>query len=119
LSQSAEFYIVDVRPEWSRKPYITVWRPNDAGYAFPLSWGGIYSKEHVDAHPRYYANKKGTKRYECFPVPREVVEALAIPKPAPRMIDGDVGPVVVNSAKTRAALRKARYLPPVTDEVQK
>lgn len=114
----SDFYIIDMRPEWSRKPYITVWRPDDAGYAYPLSWGGKYSKETVDAAPGYYCNRgacasgQPRKRLTRFPVPCDVVEALAIPKPTPRIIDGDTGPVLVNDAKTRAALRKAKYMPP-------
>jgi hypothetical protein len=40
-----------------------------------------------------------------------VVEALAIPTPKPRIIDGDTGPVLVNDQRTRDALRKAKYIP--------
>ncbi|MEO0034251.1 MAG: hypothetical protein RLZZ501_274 [Pseudomonadota bacterium] len=113
----AEFYIIDLRPDFMRKPYITVWRPDDAGYAYPLTWAGRYSKETVDAHPGYYANRgclasgRPSTRLDRFPAPCEVVEALATPKPKPGIIDGDAGPVLVNDAKTRAALRRAKYLP--------
>jgi hypothetical protein len=104
-----EFYIVDLRPEWARKPYVTVWRPDNAGYAYPLSWGGVYRLDELK--PGYHANKKGTARFENFPVPRAIVEALAIPEPRPGVIDGNAGPVIVNNAKTRGILRAAMFVP--------
>ncbi len=106
------FYIVDVRSEWLGKPYITVWRPDNAGYAYPLSWAGKYTRAQIDERPRYYHKRRdGHKRtLDRFPVPCAVVDALAI-KPAPKIIDGDAGPVVPNLAPIRAALRKARYTP--------
>ena len=120
MSPTDEFYIIDLRPEWARKPYLTVWRPDNAGYAFPLSWGGIYSRETIDREPHYYATRMGYRQWKRFPVPRAVVERLAQPKPRPGIIDGDAGPVLPNDANTKAALRKARYLPDtLTDEVQK
>jgi hypothetical protein len=109
-----EFYIVDLRPEWQRPkryPYVTVWRPNDCGYAYPLAWAGIYSKARIDAKPSYYANAKGTGTAMNFPVPRAVVESLAIPRPRPGVVDGDAGPVLPNTAEIRRALRRARYRP--------
>lgn len=107
----ADFYIIDMRSEWARKPYITLWRPNDCGYAFPISWAGRYSREKIEAGGSYYATRQGTTRWKRFPVPCDVVERLAIPKPKPGIIDGDAGPVLVNDAKTRAALRAAKVLP--------
>lgn len=109
-----EFYIVDMRPEWQRPkryPYITVWRPNNCGYAFPLAWAGIYTKECVDSAPGYYANAKGTGTLMNFPVPRAVVEALAIPAPRPGVVEEDVGPVLPNTTEVRNALRAACYRP--------
>lgn len=114
----SDFYIVDMRPDWARKPYITVWRPDDAGYAYPLAWAGKYSKDRVDANPGYYCNRGATasgqprRHLTRFPVPCAVVEALAVAEPKPGVVDGDTGPVLINDAKTRAALRKAKYLPP-------
>ena len=73
------FYIVDVRPDWVGNPYVTVWRPENAGYAYPLSWAGKYTQEVIDGEPSYYHKVRyGTKRaLDRFPVPCEVVEALA------------------------------------------
>lgn len=107
-----QFMIVDVRAEWRHKPYITLWRPDDAGYAYPLPWAGRYSRERIDEHPSYYATPTfGNERVlERYPVPVEAVERLAIP-PTPGMIDGDTGPVLKNDARTRRALRRAAYVP--------
>jgi hypothetical protein len=111
-----DFYIIDLRPSFAKNPYITVWRPNDAGYAYPLPWAGKYSKERVGERPGYYAARESSKSGKTdillrFPVPCAVVEALAIPRPRPSIIDGGAGPVLVNDARTRAALRRAKYLP--------
>jgi hypothetical protein len=109
-----EFYIVDLRPEWQRPkhyPYVTVWRPDDRGYAFPLAWAGLYCKARVDSAPGYYANAKGTGTLMNFPVPRAAVEALAIPEPRLGVVDGNVGPVLPNTAAVRRALRRACYRP--------
>lgn len=104
-----DYYIVDVRPSFRGNPYITLWRADNAGYAYPLPWAGKYDRATVDAYPNYYAKKEGS-RFWRFPVPCEAVEQLGV-KPAPRMIDGGAGPVIPNTAKVRAALRRARYLP--------
>jgi hypothetical protein len=114
LEKAAEFYIVDLRPEWRKSksyPYITVWRPNDCGYAYALSWAGIYSKARVDSKPHYYANAKGTRRLMNFPVPRDVVESLSIPEPRSGLIDGNAGPVLPNTPSVRYALWRAAYRP--------
>lgn len=106
------FFIVDVRRAWAGQPYATLWRPDNAGYAYPLPWAGRYTREQIDAAPNlYHATRYGTKRtLDRYPVPCAVVEALAV-SPAPGVVDGDAGPVVPNSAPIRAALRKARYVP--------
>lgn len=111
MSDGPTCYIVDLRSEWARKPYITVWRPDDCGYAFPLSWAGRYEWSKIEAGGSYYATRQGTTRWKRFPVPCEVVERLAIPKPKPGIIDNDAGPVLVNDRRTRAALLKAKKLP--------
>lgn len=105
-----EFFIADLRPNWRRDPYVTFWRPNNAGYAYPLPWAGRYTLEQIEAQPGYYAKAEGG-RYLRFPVPCVEVDGLATDKPAAHVIDGDLGPVVPNTEAIRRALRKARYLP--------
>ncbi len=100
----SNYYIVSLK--WTRRenPYITFWRPDNSGYACPLSWAGKYSEEKVLYEPYYYNDGKNT-----IAVLDEVVEALSIPKPSPGEIDGDVGPVIVNSKSNMKALRASRY----------
>jgi len=107
------FMIVDLRREFRGNPYITLWRPENAGYAYPLPWAGRYSLDELQASPAYYAQRRhGCPRaFDRWPVPVHVVERLAIP-PAPGRIDGDAGPVLRNDERTRRALRRARFLPP-------
>ena len=100
-----EFFIVDLRREFRGKPYITFWRPKNANYAYPLPWSGRYLRADIDAAGGYYAAKEGRSLVR-FAVPCEVAERLGSP-PGPGMVDGDVGPVVVNNAANRKALREA------------
>jgi hypothetical protein len=102
------FFIADLRPSFGGA-CVTLWRPDNAGYAYPLPWAGRYDRETIEAAPGYYATAEGG-RYLRFPVPCAAVEALAR-EPWPGMIDGDAGPVVPNNKATRAALRRARWLP--------
>lgn len=114
-----EFYICDLRPEWQYKPYVTVWRPANCGYAYPLAWAGIYSLDDVeDGGVYYYRPRYETKKaMDRFPVPREVVEALAV-APRPGIIDGNVGPVLPNTKDVRAKLRAAAFRPEsATDKI--
>jgi hypothetical protein len=112
ISGTDQYYIVDVREAWRRKPYVTVWRPKDAGYAFPLPWAGKYTREQIEAHPNYYYTLRygSTRILERYPVACEVVGQLGI-APARGVIDGDIGPVIPNSAQVRKVLRRHRYVP--------
>ncbi|TCQ04071.1 hypothetical protein [Sphingomonas sp. PP-CC-3A-396] len=109
---AATYAIVDLRLEFRGNPYITLWRPKNAGYAYPLPWAGQYSTEQLSAQAGYYAKRRyrHARALDRWPVPWSVVERLAV-QPAPGMIDGDAGPVLRNDARTRSALRRARYLP--------
>lgn len=104
-----QYFIVDLRTEFARKPYITFWRPENGGYAYPLAWAGRYGKAEVIDGGDYYTKREGRSHIR-FAVPCAIVEQLAV-APAPGMIDGDAGPVVVNDAGKRKALRKARLHP--------
>jgi len=105
-----EYYIVDLRPEFSGR-YITFWRPDNAGYAYPLPWAGRYSQATVDEAGSYYHGSKDHRtRVDRFPVPCEIVERFGV-APAPGAIDGDVGPVVPRTEEIRKALKAAKYRP--------
>ncbi len=108
---SEQFFIVDIREQWKCQKYIMFWRPNNRGYASPLSWAGRYDRETVDAGPGYYCNTNGEQILMRFPVPCEVVEAMALTPPDSGDIDDDKGLVLRNSLKVRRKLRAAAYLP--------
>lgn len=103
------FLICDLREDWSKKPYVTFWRPNNANYAYPLPWSGDYSRAVVDKNASYYTEKRG-HIFLRFAVPRDVAESIS-EAPEPGRIDGDAGPVVRNSGVNRRILRKAAYIP--------
>jgi len=107
-----EFFIVDVREGFKGNPYITLWRPDNAGYAYPLPWAGRYSREEIEGRPGYhYSKRDGKKRtLDRYPVPCDLAERHAV-APAKGLIDGDAGPVLPNTAEVRAALRKGRWIP--------
>ncbi|CEG08746.1 hypothetical protein BN961_02164 [Afipia felis] len=103
--QNTEFYICDLRREFSGNPYITVWRPKNAGYAYPLPWAGKYSRAQVIDGGDYYTNRVGRSLVR-FAIPCAVADKLGV-QPAPKMVDGNVGPVLPNTAEVRSALRRA------------
>lgn len=104
-----EFYICDLRKDWRRHRYITFWRPANANYAWPLSWAGKYDQATVDVHGSYYCVQEG-RTFIRFPVPTAIVEALGV-QPQAGDIDGNTGPVVLNTKQNRAILRAALYRP--------
>lgn len=113
------YFIVDLRAAWSRRPYITLWRPNFANYAYPLCWAGRYDRKTVVDEGDYLTRRRYSPRHdrycgawERFAVACGVVESIAI-KPKPGMIDGDAGPVVPNTKDVRRYLISQRLqLPP-------
>lgn len=101
------FYIADLRPEWRGKWAVTFWRPDDAGYAYPLSWAGKYTRQQVEDGGRYYTKKSG-RHLVRFAVPLHIAKSMAV-APPPRQIEGDAGPVVFNTPENREKLRRAAY----------
>jgi hypothetical protein len=87
----ADCYIVSVKHTQREHAYITVWRPDNKGYAWPLSWAGKYSSEAVEAKRDYYHNGCDTLAVPCV-----LIDNLAVP-PAKGSIDNDAGPVVLNN----------------------
>lgn len=113
------FFIVDLRAEWTRKPYITLWRPDYCGYAYPLPWAGRYTAKDIAEkgsylnQRRYVSGKGHVGPWERFGVACEEIERLATgPDLIGRgRIDGNTGPVVRNSADMRDHLRSVRHIP--------
>lgn len=99
-------YVVSLKHTQRRHAYITVWRPDDCGYAFPLSWAGRYPIERIMAHLGYY-----NSGCSAVAVPCSVLDAVAV-DPAPGMIDGNAGPVVLNTRANWKKILAAVVSPP-------
>lgn len=102
---SDQYYIVSVMHTQRRHHYITVWRSDDRGYAWPLSWAGKYSGARVRGNLGYY-NSGSNLAVRC-----EVLDALAVP-PTKGRIDNDAGPVVPNTKTSWGAILDAVIEPP-------
>ena len=87
----SDFYIVSIKHTQREHAYITVWRPENAGYAWPLSWAGKYAEADVLASRNYYHRGDDT-----LAVPCALLDSIAVP-PAKGTIDNDAGPVILNN----------------------
>lgn len=105
------FLICDLRPEWSWRPYVTFWRPNNANYAYPLVWSGDYAEAEVMRGGGYYTTVESGILIR-FPILRSLVEPMAV-APERGHIDGDTGPVVLQNPETCAKLRELAYHPAI------
>jgi hypothetical protein len=120
------FYIVDLRPEWNKNPYVSFWRPDNAGYCFPLAWAGQYTRERVIERANYYTDKawaspKGPGRlFTRFAVRCADIEDLCAAIGGPPdtegrgRVDGNTGPVLRMSGAMRTRLRRMRFVPSPT-----
>lgn len=99
------YYVVSVKHTKRCDLYVTVWRPNDCGYAYPLSWAGKYEEDLVLAKLGYY-----NSGCSAVAVPCEVLDRLGV-SPSPGMVDGNVGPVVLNNAATWRAIKANVIMP--------
>jgi hypothetical protein len=100
------FYIVSLKHSHKRHRYITFWRPDDKGYCWALEWAGRYERDNVMAHLGYYNDGCGN-----IAVPCDVVDVLTV-APTPGDIDGDAGPVVLNTPANWRKLMAAVIQPP-------
>jgi hypothetical protein len=91
-------YIVSTKHTRTDSKFITVWRPDNSGYAWPLPWAGKYGLDAVLAEPDYYNSRRST-----IAVPCEVLDSVAV-QPEAGCIDGDVGPVVLNNSDNWALI---------------
>jgi hypothetical protein len=102
------YYIVSLKHTKASDKYISFWRKNNAGYAWPLSWAGDYSKDAILENPRYYNNGEDT-----ISVPKPLALAISTP-PTKGDIDNDAGPVVLNTMKNWNILLAATIVPPLS-----
>ncbi|RKQ95459.1 hypothetical protein [Maricaulis maris] len=105
----SQYYIADLRPEWRANPYITFWRANNSGYAYPLSWAGRYGQAELIEAINYYWKRDGQSLIR-FPIHHALVKARGT-DPAPGIIDSNVGPVVPNTPANRRILRRRAFIP--------
>ncbi|MBN6820668.1 hypothetical protein JRF84_13880 [Methylobacterium organophilum] len=114
------FFVVDFRKEWTRKPYLTFWGPDSAGYCWSLPMAGRYTAAELDASVGYHTRRRYVPSrgnyvgpWERFGVPCEVVEALAAePDRQGRWrLDEGMGPIVRQSAAIRKLLTEKLYVP--------
>jgi hypothetical protein len=85
------YFIASVAHTQKADRYITFWRAENKGYAWPLSWSGKYSEEAVLQNMEYYNDG-----WHTIAVPADVVEKLAV-GPGKGTVDNDAGPVVLNT----------------------
>jgi hypothetical protein len=107
MTPSNDYYIVNISHSHREARYVSFWRPECKGYAYPLSWAGKYGEAEVRADLGYYNSG------ENIAVPCEVVDALTC-APRPGDIDGDAGPVVLSTEEhwkvlTAHAIAKPKY----------
>ena len=100
------FYILSLNHTHRRDKYVTIWRPDDCGYAYPTSWAGRYERHRVLARLGYY-----NSGHCALAVPCAVLDAIAV-APEPRMIDGDAGPVIPNTRATWNLILENLIAPP-------
>lgn len=100
-----EYYVVNLSHASRATPFITVWRPECKGYAWPLSWAGKYPEDEVLAHLDYYNGGDNVA------VPCEVLDAMAVETP-PGMVDNNAGPVVLSNKANWDTVLAAVILPP-------
>ena len=107
MADAEDYYIVSVKHTRRQNHYITLWRPDNNGYAWPLCWAGRYTRALVMEQLDYY-----NTGYSDIAVPCTLVDGLAVP-PEPGLIDGDAGPVVPNNgANWRLLIANAIQEPP-------
>lgn len=99
------YYIIDMRRDAGRS-YITLWRPDNAGYCWLLHRAGVYSKEKIDRAHSYYFEKEGRK-FVRFPVRCDLVAKIS-GMPDLGKTDGVAGWVILNTIKNRRYLVRNR-----------
>lgn len=74
-AERREYYILSLK--WTQRgdQWVTFWRRNNSGYAWPLEWSGRYTEDQVTEDLRYYDNKR---KDGTIAVPVEAVEAQAV-----------------------------------------
>ncbi len=94
----ADYYVADLKLSRAEDVYISFRRPDRSdGVCWPLPWAGVWPEAGVRQAAELIDG------VETVAVPIDAVHALAT-EPATGRVEGDVGPVVRNSASNRRAL---------------
>jgi hypothetical protein len=97
-----DFYIFSLKHTNRKDPWITFWRPENKGYAWPLEWSGKYTASEIDGDPGYYNDGVDT-----IAVPVVNVESLKIEAE----VDRQTVFCLPNKKAVRTALIAARKQP--------
>ena len=92
-----QFLVVNLSHARSDQYYVTFWRPDAKGYAFPLSWAGLYPRSVIEAHLDYFHSG------ENLAVKAKSVLPMLL-DPLKGYVDGDAGPVVPNTREVWSVL---------------
>lgn len=99
-------YVINLSHQSRSDRFITVWRACDQGYAWPLSWAGVYPLSLVKHHAGYYNNGSCNIAVPCC-----VLDELAEAPPA-GTIDGNAGPVVFSTRENWEKILANLVIPP-------
>lgn len=93
-----KYYIVSIKHTHKADQYISLWRPDNAGYCYSLEWAGKYDEALIREKPDYYNNLE-----DSFPVPIAVAQSIAIPPE-----HGNItGPVIQNNRENWRRLKRS------------
>jgi len=92
-----QFLVVNLSHARSDQYYVTFWRPENSGYAYPLDWAGLYPRSVIEASLDYYHSGSNVA------VKAQGVLPLLL-DPLKGYVDGDAGPVVPNTRKVWSEL---------------
>lgn len=96
----AEYCIISLKHTMPAHRYVTLWRPERAGYCWSLAWAGTYDQAGV-------VQAIDHDEEESFAVPRDLVVAIAT-KPRPGNTGVDDSIAVRRTAKNIQILKAAR-----------
>jgi hypothetical protein len=103
-----DYYVISVKHTQREHKYITVWRTDNCGYCWPLSWAGKYPESLVMSKLSYY-NDGGNVIVPC-----DALDSIAVP-PLVGEIDNNAGPCVLNNRPNWQKILASVPVPPTYD----
>jgi hypothetical protein len=98
------FYIVSLKHTKRTDPFVTLWREDCAGYAWPLPWAGAYTAADIQVHV--------ISDDSNIAVPKRLVEELSSVSRPGQIESEDIYPVIRNTARNIAILKAAALATP-------